>query len=257
LRLFSSFRIATLAALTLALSNAHAQKGFSSGYDDYGAFANDPVDLEQEYQETFGRFFQTSFLLGSGIFTGDLAAAYQGGVYAGVRFVYYFDKLWAAEVGIGLARHQALYDTTISGPNIDLEISTTLVPASLGFRFAFDPENLPRGFSMMNPFLAAGVEVLFRSESVIGNSVVNGLGSVGERWQTGAVNSDNGVGLNFGGGFEFDVYRRRLFLGLDLRYHFIAWPDRGDIFGTNPTTKTSLTRSGDYITLLGMASYNY
>lgn len=231
-----------------------AQSTSQSGYDDYGSFATDPVDLDSEYTEVFGRFFQMSLHLGTGIFTSSLGSTYSAGALFGARFVFYFDKRFAAEMSASYARHSGIYnqDNTGSTPPLDVDLAASVIPLAIGIRYAFDQDSLPRGFSSMNPFLVAGAEMIFRSEAVEGTPVTDGLSpALRSKYVTGAILNSTALGMNFGGGVEFDVYRKKLYLGVDLRYHMMFWSDADTIIGE------TLDRRGNYMTILGTASYSY
>lgn len=235
-------------------ASAFAQSGnsLSSTYDDYGTFATDPVELDAEVEQLFGRYFQNSFLLGTGILTGGLGQAFSAGVHVGVRFIFYFDKIWGAELGIGFARHNGIYeDANTDNSGIDLQIAQSLIPLHLGVRYGFDRDLLPRGLSAMNPYLAAGGNIFFRSEQVVGIPTPGTLdNSLATKYSADAVVNSTAFGIDMGGGFEFDVYRRKLFMGLDFRYNLVFWPDAASNFG-------SLYRDGSYVTILGQATYSY
>lgn len=222
------------------------------GFDDYGTFASDPVDLDNETRQLFGRFFQTTFQLGTGILLGDLGQAYAPGFLGQFKFIYYFDRMWGSEIGVGWGQNQGYYNRTNTRAEIDFFTNMSLVPLFVGFRFGFDPENLARGFSMMNPYVSAQGELIFRSEKVVGNSpVVSGLTSEQQVFfGPGGSKNDRSIGMNLGAGVEFDVYRNSLFMGLDLRYHVTLWNSRNDIFG-------ELGRGGHWLTLLANVTYSY
>lgn len=248
-RFLSILCLSLLAGTTLT---AQAQSTGQNGYDDYGSFATDPVDLDNEYTEVFGRFFQLNLHLGTGIMTGGLGSAYSAGVLFGSRFIFYFDKRFGAELSISYAKHPGLYNqdnTTKAG--VDIQQTATLVPFGLALRYTFDQDALPRGFSSMNPFLVGGAELMFRSESVDGVPTTSGLSSgLQSKYVTGAVLNSTAMGVNFGGGVEFDVYRKKVYLGVDIRYHLLFWSDADTLIGT-------LDRRGNYISVLGTASYSY
>lgn len=252
------FCLGALAVSCFVANSALAQSGGASAgsvYDDYGSFATDPVELDNETEQLFGRYFQNSFLLGTGIHAGDLGLAYSAGVFAGMRFVFYFDKIWGAELGIGFSRHNGIYDSSnigkLTAGDINLQLSQTLIPLNFGLRYGFDRDALPRGLAAMNPYLSAGGEVIFRSEKVVGTPTVTGLKtSLQGKYSADAILNDQAFGVALGGGFEFDVYRRKLLMGLDFRYHLTFWPDEAEKFG-------NLSRSGQYITVLGQATYSY
>ncbi len=223
-----------------------------SAYDDFGAFSGDPTDLEDEVATIFGRYFQTSLQMGTGILGGDLGAAYASGFLVNVKFIFYFDRIWASELGVGFGRHQGYYDELNTDvADVDMPITMNLVPVYLGFRFGFDQDRLQRGFATMNPYLSVNGEIIFRTESVAASAITTGLG-VPNDVKYGALANvpTTAFGVNVGGGIEFDVYRKRLFLGVDLRYHLLVWSSGTELFGT-------LGRSGNYITLMGAATYNY
>ena len=242
---------------TILSSLSHAQSSssdsaFTGDYEDYQAFETDPIELDQEVNELFGRFFQSSMLLGTGIFTGGLGRANTAGFDIGMRFVYYFDRVWAAELSGSWIRHNTFYNknnTDIS--NVDIRITTTLIPVQLGIRYAFDVKKLPRSIALMNPYLAGNAELIFRSEAIQGTPDTSGLSpGLQSKYASGAINNSQAYGINLGGGMEFDVYRSRLYLGLDVRYHMIFWSDSEDIIG-------AIDRRGHYVTVLGALTYNY
>jgi hypothetical protein len=222
-------------------------------YDDYTAFDSDPVQLDEEVSRYFGRFFQTDFLLGTGLFTGDLFKSNASGFDLGVRFVFYFDKLWGGELGAGYYSHKSFYNKTNTGlDNVNINLDTVMIPLSLGLRYSFDRDNMPRGFSMMNPYIAAAGELMFRSEGVKPDSVATGLPDNDQKakFAAGAVVNTTAFGLNLGGGFAFDVYKSKILLGVDVRYHILYWPDAEIRVG-------KVSRTGGYLTAMAQVSYNY
>ncbi len=247
--------LGTTFLLATALNWANAQNSQTTGYDDYSAFESDPVQLDEEVSRYFGRFFQTNFLMGTGLFTGELGKANSAGFDIGIRFVFFFDKLWAGELGVGYYSHKTNYNaenTGVAGADIDLD--TVILPVTLGVRYAFDRDNLPRGISLMNPYLALNGEILFRAEGVSGDpsyGTGNGIdANVRDKFRQGSVVNTTAFGTSIGGGFEFDIYKNKVFLGLDVRYHIMFWQDASVLVG-------KLGRAGNYVTALGMLSYNY
>jgi len=231
---------------------AIAQQGQDS-YEDFGAFTGDPVELEMEVNEIFGRYFQANFQLGTHILTGGLGTAYSPSFGGNAKFIFFFDKVWAAELGAGFAQHTGKYtESNTKTANIDLFLTMNTVPFYVGLRYGFDQERLARGLATMNPYLAFNGEIVFRSEASPTSPipVTDGLGDLASKYAAGAVVASTGFGFNVGGGIEFDVYRKRLFLGIDLRYHLIFWSTGNEFFG-------ELDRRGNYISFMGGATYNY
>jgi hypothetical protein len=231
---------------------AHAQYQYQD-YDDYSAFSTDPVELDNEVSELFGRFFQNSVYAGTNILTGGLGKVYPAGVMLGMKFTFYFDKIWAGEIGAGWSQSSGTYNETNTGtPGIEIEQSMALVPIQLGIRYGFDQDLLPRGFGIIHPYLAANVEYVFRSEAVKGSPTLDGLANetLKSKLVEGSINTSTGIGFNAGGGMEFDVYRKKIYLGLDLRYHFLFWSDADVLIG-------KLDRRGNSVSILGSVTYNY
>ncbi|HVJ63969.1 MAG TPA: hypothetical protein VM901_01805 [Bdellovibrionota bacterium] len=251
---FTKLHKFTLAAvLGLApWTHALAQDG-TDYYDDYSSFADDYQELDEESRAIFGKFFQTAFYVGTGLFTGDLGRANTAGVNVGVKFIYFFDRMWAAEIGGFFNMHRSYYDANNTGAaNSQLELNTRLIPVVGSLRFSFDTENMPRGLAQMNPYLSAGAALVFRQESVVGtpNTTPWNNTTVTNRYQEGAIFGSTNFGINFGGGAEFDVYKNRVFAGLDIRYYMMFWSDAQVLM-------KNLGRQGSYISILGSISYAY
>ena len=245
-------RLPLLFALISSISSpAWAQESFQDGYDDYGAFQTDPVDLDTEYQEIFGRFFQINFHLGTSILTGGLGNAHSAGLMFGGRFIFFFDKMLAAELSASYSSQSGLYDETNTDVvGVEIDQTMKLIPLTLGIRYVFDQDTLPRGFAAMNPYIVGVGEIVFRSEDVKTAKTTGLQTDIKSEYVDGATINSLGWGATLGGGFEFDVYRKRLFLGLDLRYHIMFWSDASKFIG-------EADRKGNYISVLGSVSYNY
>src|SRR5207248_383221 len=90
-----------------------------------------------------------------------------------------------------------------------IEFSTNLIPITGGFRYYFDTKDAPRAIAIANPYLAAGAGVYMRSQSVTQQF---GLKASGD-------SSTASFGIYPGAGVEFNIYRKHIYLGMDLRYH--------------------------------------
>jgi len=251
----------SLFLLSSLMLTSHEVK--AQAYDDYSSFAADPTELDEEATRIFGRFFQNNFFLGTGIFTGDLGAANSAGFMIGMRFVFFFDRVWAIELGGAYAKHNTTYNsnnTNNTANGIDLIMNTHLLPFSVGFRYGFDQDALPQGFATMNPYLVAAGELMYRSERIIGDSTTTGLNTEAQKFADNDIINTTAIGINLGAGVEFDVYKNQILVGFDLRYHMIFWPDaniRMSKANELADGATNLTRGGSYISLLGTVTYNY
>lgn len=251
-KIYKFLNCATLLLIFFCFPAWSQSENSAQDFEDYNAFETDPIELDKEVSEYFGRFFQSNMLLGTGLFTGGLGRANSPGFNLGLRFVYYFDRVWAAEIAGSWVRHSTFYNSSNTGlNNVDMQMQTTVVPIQIGIRYAFDVKQLPRSIALMNPFLASDFELLMRSEKVESSPELTGMpASLKSKFAANAVVNSKAYGMNLGGGMEFDVYRNKLFLGVDLRYHILFWSDADDIVG-------KVDRRGNYFTILGMATYNY
>lgn len=241
------------AILSLALLCFHQEARAQNVdyYDDYSSFSQDFEELDDESRAIFGKFFQTALYAGTGIFTGELGQANTAGLNVGIRFIYYFDPMWAAEIGGFWAQHTTYYNSKNTGSAVDLLMKTRLMPVEGGLRFAFDTQSMPRGLAQANPYLAVGGVLMFRQESVSGNVTNTGLdATAASKYSNGAIVGSTNFGVQFGAGAEFDVYKSRGFIGLDLRYNMMFWSDSSSFIG-------QLGRQGSYFTVMGSGSYAY
>lgn len=224
----------------LAESQGSEYKGIT---DPFGDPANyEFADDEREDKEFFhlGRYIMVGLDIGVGIFTGGLGSTIEPGPYFGGHVVYFFDRQLAFEVSGHFGTHldQIRPDAT-SGADID----TQLVTFHGGFRYYFDTRNAPKAIAIANPYLAFGGGLYMRSQTVVDS-----------KGFTPAVEDATAFGGYAGGGVEFSIYRRHIYLGLDLRYHLIFFPDEDSTLG-----KPALagTRGGDYFTTAATITYNF
>jgi len=189
-----------------------------------------------------GRFIMIGFDIGFGVFTGGLGRSADPGAYFGGRILYFFDKSIAFEAAVHFANH---LDKEQPTPTTSLSIDTNLMPVTFGFRYYFDTKASPKAIALANPYLAAGGGAYIRSQTVIEQQGISA--TVDEA-------SSGHFGAYFGGGVEFPIYRKHLFLGLDMRYHFVFFNDEDSDLGGNVTVGE---RGGDYFTPVMTLTYSF
>jgi hypothetical protein len=219
--------------------------------DDYKGVSDpfgDPTNYEfsedeKEDKEFFhlGRYVMIGLDLGAGIYTGGLGASNTPGFYVGGHLIYFFDRQVALEAAV---HYSNSIDTVNPNQNQLVQINTDLIPITLAFRFYFDTKNAPKAIAVANPYLVAGGGLYIRSQSIIQN--VGNLPA-----PSGSTNSFGGFA---GGGVEFAIYGRHTYLGIDLRYHLVFWPDANDTFGG---VLPPGSRGGGYTTAAGTLTYNF
>ena len=214
--------------------------------DPFGDPANyEFAEDEREDKEFFhlGRYLMLGVDFGTGIFTSGLGQTTSPAFYVGAKIVYFFDKQLAFEGGFHYGRHENTMQPTTTKA---LKLDTIIIPITLGMRYYFDTKNAPKAIAVANPYLAAGGGIYMRSESVL---VSNNF-----PYNQGQSATTNNYGVYFGGGTEFNIYRKHIYLGLDFRYHFIFFNDEESTLNNNLPVGG---RSGDYFTGGLSLTYNF
>jgi len=191
--------------------------------DPFGDPANyEFADDERDDKEFFhlGRFLMVGVDLGVGLYTGGLGRSNEPGFYVGGRLVYFFDRQLALEIGIHYSNH---LDSVRPDSSRFVDIDSTLIPINVGMRYYFDTRDAPKAIALANPYLGFGAGVYMRNQSVIG---IQGL-----NLESPPDSSTSSFGGYAAAGAEFLIYRKKVYLGADLRYHMIFFPDEGDTFG--------------------------
>ncbi len=237
-----NFLLATLFLVPAALT-AESKSDYPGVADPF----SDPAqyefsDEEKEDKEFFhlGRYMLLTLDLGAGIFSGGLGATAAPGFLFGGNLVYFFDKSFAFEFRGSFSNH---FDRVV-GSSGYIEIDTNITGIEGGFRYYFDTKAAPRAIAIANPFLSAGGGVLMRSQQQIRSTVGNQQ----------FVPTTN-FAAYAGAGVQFAVYRGHVYLGLDLRYHLVFFPDEatGTLNGLVPIG----ARAGDYMTTALTATYSF
>jgi outer membrane protein W len=235
--------------LVRAESQGSEYKGITDPFGDPQnyEFAED----EKEDKEWFhlGRFLMLSVQLGYGIFTGGLGSTVNPNFYGGANLVYFFDRSIALDFGGHYANH---LDNVISKSGTSrLSIDTNMIPITLGLRYYIDVRSAPKAIAVANPYIAAGGGLYLRTQNVVPGSNV-GFSVSGPNGS--ASGTTNNFGAYAGGGVEFLVYSRHIYLGADLRYNFVFFVDADDDFGG---TLPAGSRSGNYFTPTVTFTYNF
>lgn len=231
----------TLGTLARAESQGSEYKGITDPFGDPAnyEFAED----EKEDKEFFhlGRYLMLGVDLGVGIYTGGLGKTVAPGPYFGLRLLYFFDKSICLEV----AGHYVQQEDIITvNSSQSLTIATDLLPINVGFRYYFDTKNAPKAIAIANPYLSFGGGAYIRNQDVVDQT--------GGLTATVGNSSTSNFGGYAGGGVEFSVYRRHIYVGADFRYHLIFFVDESDNLGIE-----GADRSGDYFTGVLSITYNF
>lgn len=209
----------------------------------------DPSDFEfaegeKADKEFFhlGRFLMVGVDLGFNIFTGGLGSSIDPGFYVGGKLLYFFDKQLAFEATGHFSNHK---DLVVINGSQSFEFDVSIIPITGGMRFYFDTNKAPRAIALANPYLAGGAGAYMRDRTLVAQTGVN---------VSGGDTSTTAFGLYAGAGVEFAIYRKTIYLGLDLRYHFVFFDDEDDTIGG---TVEEGSRGGDLFTPTLTLTYNF
>lgn len=224
-----------------AESQGSDYKGISDPFGDPAnyEFAED----EKEDKEFFhlGRYIMLGVDIGVALFTGGLGRFIDPGFSVGGRLLYFFDRSIAFELAAHFSNHRDLVNPK-AGQLLDVDV--TVIPINAGFRYYFDTRNAPKAIAIANPYLAFGGGAYILNQNVV---------------EQQGVSVQNGSSTSFGGyagaGVEFTVYRRHVYLGLDLRYHLVFFPNENA--ETLGGLVTEGDRAGDYFTTGVTLTYNF
>jgi len=212
----------------IAPSRAESQggdyKGITDPFGDPTAYEFSEDEKNDKEFFHLGRFFMLGLDFGMGSFTGGLGENSDSAFYAGAHLIYFFDKSLAFE-GRGAYLKHTLLDGT----------QTSIVPLNFGFRFYPDIKNAPRPIALANPYLALGGGLYIKTDDV-----------------DLEIESTNNTGDYFGGGLQFLIYRRYIYLGADLRYHLVYFDHEIANSASDPNAG-----SGNYFSTVFSITYNF
>ena len=236
-----------ISLLTLSLSAPLHAESQGSDYKGVTDPFGDPTtyefaDEEKEDKDWFhlGRFMMLGVDAGLGIFTGGLGRTNSPGFYMGGHLIYFFDRSIAMEIA---GHYVTDTDTLTFTSGGSLSIATSLIPITLAMRYYFDIRNAPKAIALANPYLLLGAGLYIRNQTVIQASSVSAQG--------GSTTSFGALG---GAGAEFDIYHKRIYMGVDLRYNFIFFSDANDTLSGRVAQGD---RSGGYFTSVLSMTYNF
>jgi len=233
--LFSFFSAPSLRAE----SQGNDYKGITDPFGDPSNYEFSEDEREDKEFFHLGRYLMLGVDTGLGIFTGGLGKNTSPGFMVGAKLLYFFDKAIAFETAIHYARQTKTLTPT--GQTQAYVIDTTLIPITGAFRYYFDIKNAPKAIAVANPYLVLGGGVYMRNESDLTG---------------GGAASTSSFGGFLGGGAEFNIYRKHMYLGIDVRYHLVFFPDEGESsFDGKPIEPDS--NAGDYFTTLVTFTYNF
>ena len=167
---------------------------------------------------------------GVGIYTGGLGGITSPGYYVGLVLSHDVGSYFVIE---GAIHYSNQLETLAPNATQRMDMDVQLIPITLGTRYHFLGVHAP-----ISPYIAAGVGVYGHIETLIDQTYFPVMG--------GSSTTTTALGAYWGGGVAV-LLGSDVSLGLDIRYHWISFPDANQTFnGTIPAGSLS----GSYLTPL-------
>ena len=242
--------IYSIILITFLSIGLHAEKSFAQNtgeidesFDPFSDYNEFEQDADEEADINFfknGRMLTLGLELGYRGFTEGFSQAYTGSTIYGVQFTYFFDLQSAISVNYVTGDHNvefASYTTqqlktvskTYTG-NVNLQV------IDISAKYYFNTENVTRGLADLNPYFTLGAGYYVRTYNLS---------------ESLSIDPDRVIGLKGALGIEIPLSRRRAYLGFQLAYNYVQFPDENKHFidevknGENAQSPVSPSLNGD------------
>lgn len=215
-------------------------------YDPFADFSEFEASADEEEDIHFfknGRFFNMAFLLGGRIWTGELSQITDASPVYGIYLTYFFDLRTALQVSFVHGEHSmnVAPDTGPDGPYEGFTGNVALTTISADIKYYFNTSNITRGFADLNPYVIGGFSMNQRTISVAGEDVLA---------------KSSPTGFQAGGGLEIPIARNKMYVGFQLMYHYVNFPDENELI-LQEGTRTNVYPRGDYVHGLFVLGVNF
>ena len=213
------------------LASAQAEDETYNPFADYSEFEESGEEEADLHFFRNGRFLTLGFMLGQTQGTSDLSKVYSPGMGYGLFLSYFFDLRLAMQFSYFNSSNdlsvKALDGSTSA--NAQAKFSTL----NLDFKYFLNTQNVTKGLADLNPYILAGL---------------NQTSKTGSSQNSLEIAKQNTSGLNLGAGIEFPILRKEMFIGFQVVYNLVQFPDENTqiTLGSSPT---GLKPSGDLLNL--------
>lgn len=215
-------------------------------YDPFADFSEFEASADEEADIHFfknGRFFNIAFLLGARTWTQTLGELYSTAPAYGLYMTYFFDIRMALQVSF-VHSESAFTVPGNTGPDgayAGFSGNVALTAISADMKYYFNTSNITRGFAELNPYLIGGFSMNQRTISVAEEDVL-------------AKTSPTGVQAGFG--LEIPMARNKMYMGIQMMYHYVNFPDENELI-EDRGTRTVVYPKGDFAEALFVLGVNF
>lgn len=218
------------------VSNDDAYDPFAD-YSEFEASADEEADIHFFKN---GRFFNLAFMLGGRMFTQTLGEVYSPAPAYGMYFTYFFDLRTALQISYTHSQHN--WKIPATSQSDELSGTATMSAFAAHMKYYFNTANITRGFADMNPFILGGFALNYRNVTFHNEDIVA---------------KSTPTSVDFGGGLEIPIARKKMYIGGELMYHYVTFGDEGAQVLDGGGQPTGVTPNGDYITLFFVLGINF
>lgn len=191
--------------------------------DSFDPFS-DYNDFEQQTEEEAdihflknGRYLTLGLISGYRGFTKGFAEGYEGALNYGVQFSYFFDLNLAAALSYQTGDHavffQSFNDTQLNQVSETYTGNVNIQVFDVHIKYYVNTDNVTKGLADLNPYLYVGTGLFVRTYTLN---------------QSFSNDPDKVVGFRGGGGIEFPILQRRFYIGAQVLYNYVQFPDESN-----------------------------
>lgn len=230
------------------------QSTIDESFDPFSDYNEYDQESEEEADIHFlrnGRYMTLAFSGGYRLFTGGFSKAYTPNFQYGAEFSYFFNLNLAMTIGYINGDNNVRFNS-YSGPNMTTisqpySGNVNIQSIDLQAKYYFNTDNITKGLADLNPYSFLGTTYNTRSYSL--DEI---LGST----------PDVVWGFKFGGGIEMPILKKSAYVGFQLAYRYIQFPDENKGFiqegeDSNNTKPISPHLDGDLIDLTVLLGINF
>ena len=190
------------------------------GFDPFSDYNETEQSVEEEADINFfknGRFLTLGLMIGYRGYTDGFSQGYSASPSWGFQFSYFFDLQLATSLSYSISDSSVNFnsynDAAFTSVSEHYKGTVNIQTFDLNMKYYFNTENVTRGLAELNPYMLVGVGQFIRTYNLS---------------KSLALNPDRPIGFKLATGIEIPLMRHRAYLGLQLTYHYVQFPDENN-----------------------------
>lgn len=209
-------------------ASAQSEDETYNPFADYSEFEESGEEEADIHFFRNGRFLTLGFMLGQTLGTSNLSKVYSPGMGYGVFLSYFFDLRLAMQFSyFNSSNDLSVKANDGTTANAQAKFSTL----NLDFKYFLNTQNVTKGLADLNPYILAGL---------------NQTSKTGSSQNSLEIAKQNTSGFNIGAGIEFPILRKEMFIGFQVVYNLVQFPDENTVIELGGSS-TGIKPSGDLL----------